>query len=235
MGPWKDLGTRNCVLGHRPAPVLPKSGEPAAVSSRAWAGKGLRVLGARFSGFLGAESSPARSCGGDGCCQPWYALLWQSGATTAAKGERRASVGARGGAGAVGRVWGRAQDRVPRRRPRWTGGGQAVARAGSTRAQTGSVLLYMDWCSCVKSRRSKRGRPRQAACPVGSAGSACTVRVAVRHGEALTSRRATLGGREPREGAHGGAGWRYAVTRARPAHRPARHRVPQHFIPTATV
>jgi hypothetical protein len=93
-------------------------------------GKGLRVLGARFSGLLGAQASPVRSCGGDGRCQPRYALLRRSGATTAAKGERRACVGARGGAGVVGRLWGRAQDRVPRRRPRWTGSGPTVARGG---------------------------------------------------------------------------------------------------------
>jgi hypothetical protein len=93
-------------------------------------GKGMRVLGARFSGLLGAEASPARSCGGDGRWQPRYALLRRSGAMTTAKGERRAWVGARGGAGVVGRLWGRAQDRVPRRRPRWTNGGPAVARGG---------------------------------------------------------------------------------------------------------
>jgi hypothetical protein len=42
----------------------------------------------------------------------------------------------------------------------------------------------------------------------------------------------TLGGREPREGAHGGAGrWygAYGVAQARPAHRLARRRVPAVF------
>jgi hypothetical protein len=40
MDPWKDLGTRNWVPRRRPAPVRPKSGEPAARSGRARAGKG---------------------------------------------------------------------------------------------------------------------------------------------------------------------------------------------------
>jgi hypothetical protein len=40
MDPWKVLGTRNRVLGRRPAPVRPKSGEPTAMSGRAQAGKG---------------------------------------------------------------------------------------------------------------------------------------------------------------------------------------------------
>jgi hypothetical protein len=43
----------------------------------------------------------------------------------------------------VGRVWGRAQDRVPRRRPRWTGGGQAVARRGlDTSADWLGLIIY---------------------------------------------------------------------------------------------
>jgi hypothetical protein len=48
------------------------------------------------------------------------------------------------------------------------------------------------------------------------------------------SGRATLGGREPREGARGGAGRRYGAygaARARLAHRPTRRRVPPAFHP----
>jgi hypothetical protein len=40
MDPWKVFGTRNRVLGRRPAPVRPKSGDPTAMSGRARAGKG---------------------------------------------------------------------------------------------------------------------------------------------------------------------------------------------------
>jgi hypothetical protein len=82
-----------------------------------------------------------RSCGGDGRCKLWYALLQRSGATTAAKGERRASVGARGGAGVVG-GFGEGHRTGSR------GGGHAgptadqrLLGAGSARARTGSGFL----------------------------------------------------------------------------------------------
>jgi hypothetical protein len=79
--------------------------------------------------------APAGSCGGDGCCQLRYALLRQIRATAAAKGERRASVGTRGGARVVGRLWGKTHGGVQRRRPWWISGrarhgGVACSRKG---------------------------------------------------------------------------------------------------------
>jgi hypothetical protein len=101
-------------------------------------GKGLWVLGARFSGLLGAEASLARSCGGDNRCQPRYALLRRSGATTAAKGERRASMGARRGTGVLGGFgeWHRTGSRGgghggPAAGGQLLGAGSACARTGS--------------------------------------------------------------------------------------------------------
>jgi hypothetical protein len=45
----------------------------------------------------------------------------------------------------VGRLWGRAQDRVPRRRPRWTDGGPAVARGRLGTREDWLRLLIDGW------------------------------------------------------------------------------------------
>jgi hypothetical protein len=63
MDPWKELGTRNGVLGRRSAPVPPKSGEPAAVSGQARAGDGLRVLGRSVTALVGAGEPPEGAAG----------------------------------------------------------------------------------------------------------------------------------------------------------------------------
>jgi hypothetical protein len=45
----------------------------------------------------------------------------------------------------MGRIWGRAQDRVPRRRPWWTGGGPAVARGGLGTSEDWLRLIIDGW------------------------------------------------------------------------------------------
>jgi hypothetical protein len=117
IAPQEGFVPSNVTLGHRPAVVRPNSGEPAAGTGRARAEGGPGVSYAWFGDLVEAEVLPVMTLSGSRRRAASQACLRRGGATAAAKGEQRASVGARGGVGVVGRLWRRTPKGVRRRRP----------------------------------------------------------------------------------------------------------------------
>jgi hypothetical protein len=124
--PQKNYKPCNVVPGHRPAAVRPNSGKLAAGRGRRRT-RGVWCLDfARSSKWWGRQRGCTADATGACCGAP---LFRRGGATAAATGGRRASVGARGGAGMVVRRREGARDRARRGRAHgdwaarlWAGG-----------------------------------------------------------------------------------------------------------------